>query len=180
MRLSGDQLGMQGFMHEILYQIMHNRIWGYAFSNLLVLWVFTCSFHRFSLYLNFFGVKIYPDMPFVPKICPLSVVAKKFNTFPFILGKLCGDPCSNLQIETPNITNNFLQTNNGMSFWAWKNENLKMGTGCTVQANSVTQTTLNSFFGSNFSPINIDIMSEVWHFWQRSWMVTLCDTSDLA
>ena len=164
MRISGDRLGTQGFMHEISYRIMHNRIWGYALSNLPVPWVFTCSSHRFPLYLSCFGVKIYPNMPFVPKICPLSIVAKNFNTFPSILGKLCGDPCSNLQIQTPNTTNNFLQTRYGMSFWAWKNGNLKMGTGCTVQANSVRQTTLNSFFRSNFSPININVMLEVWHF----------------
>ena len=157
MRISGDQLGMQGFMHKILYQIMHNRIWGDALSNLLVPQVFTCSSHRFSLYLNFFGVKIYPNRPFVPKICPFSIVAKNFNTFPSMLDTLCGDPCSKLQIETPNITDNFLQARNGISFWAWKNGNLKMGTGCTVQANSVRQTTF-TFFCSNFSPINIDIM----------------------
>ena len=51
-----------------------------------------------SLYLNFLGVKIYPNVPFVLQICLLSIVAKYFNTFPSNLGKPCGDPCSKLQI----------------------------------------------------------------------------------
>ena len=54
-----------------------------------------------SLCLNFFGVKIYPNMPFVPQIYLLSIVAKYFNTFPSNLGKPCGDPCSKLQISEP-------------------------------------------------------------------------------
>ena len=36
MRISGDRLGMWGFMHKISYGIMHNRFWGYALSNLPV------------------------------------------------------------------------------------------------------------------------------------------------
>ena len=54
-----------------------------------------------------------------------------------------------------------------------------------VQVDSVRQTSLNSFYSSNFSLMNVtsqffpgDFGSVT--FWQRSQIITLCDTFHLA
>jgi hypothetical protein len=78
MRFSGDQLGMRGFMHEMLYWIMHNGFWVMHYQ--------ICGFTGYLLvHLSvpeFFGAKIYPNMFCVWWIHPLSIVSRLANTFP--------------------------------------------------------------------------------------------------
>ena len=78
MRFSGDQLSMQGFMHEMSYWIMHKDFG-----------VMHYQIYGFPRYLlvhlpvpDFFGAKIYPNMLCVWRICPLSILSRLANTFP--------------------------------------------------------------------------------------------------
>ena len=174
MRISGNQLGTQGFMHEMSYWIMHNGFWGYALPNLQVPWEFTCPPHCTS---NFWGL----NLPWYAIFATNTPKASQlFNTFPWQLpNKLTGSfhfswvtcrPSQKLW-QTWRIWGTFLQllwTRSGMTFqepeetgmWRWAQAVLFKEPQCKYTVLPSFHLTMDWFW-------NCDI------FWQRSLIVTL-------